>query len=77
MGGRGPKTAERLHGLGLRTIGDLAHWPEPDLVRRFGQLGYDLARHARGVDGRLVVTEHEAKSINQETTFLHDWPLNK
>jgi DNA polymerase-4 len=70
--GVGPKTAERLHGLGLHTIGDLARWPEADLGRRFGQHGYDLARHARGMDERLVVTEHEAKSISQETTFARD-----
>ncbi len=70
--GVGPKTAERLHGLGLHTIGDLARWPEADLGRRFGQHGYDLARHARGMDERPVVTEHEAKSISQETTFARD-----
>lgn len=70
--GVGPKTAERLHGLGLRTIGDLARWPESDLGRRFGQHGYDLARHAKGLDERPVVTEHEAKSISQETTFAKD-----
>jgi len=70
--GVGPKTAERLHGLGLHIIGDLARWPEADLGRRFGQHGYDLARHARGIDERPVVTEHEAKSISQETTFAQD-----
>jgi nucleotidyltransferase/DNA polymerase involved in DNA repair len=41
-------------------------------VRRFGQHGYDLARHSRGIDERPVVTEHEAKSISQETTFARD-----
>ncbi|MCL4298441.1 MAG: DNA polymerase IV [Anaerolineae bacterium] len=70
--GVGPKTAERLHGLGLRTIGDLARWPEADLVRRFGQHGHDLARHAKGLDERPVVTEHETKSISQEVTFARD-----
>jgi DNA polymerase IV len=70
--GVGPKTAERLHGLGLRTIGDLARWPEADLARRFGQHGHHLAHHAKGLDERPVVTEHEAKSISQETTFAKD-----
>ncbi|GIK38130.1 MAG: DNA polymerase IV [Chloroflexota bacterium] len=70
--GVGPKTTERLHGLGLRTIGDLARWPEADLMRRFGQHGHDLARHSWGIDERPVVTEHEAKSISQETTFARD-----
>ncbi len=70
--GVGPKTAERLHGLGLRTIGDLARWPEADLVRRFGQHGHALARHAKGLDERPVITEHETKSISQEVTFARD-----
>jgi DNA polymerase-4 len=37
--GVGPKTAERLAGMGILTIGDLAAWPAADLARRFGQHG--------------------------------------
>lgn len=70
--GVGPKTAERLHALGIHTIGDIARWPERDLVRRFGKHGQELARHARGLDDRPIVTEHERKSISQETTFVRD-----
>lgn len=70
--GVGPKTEARLAGLGMHTIGDIARWPEVDLVRRFGENGRDLARHARGMDERPVVTEHELKSISQETTFVRD-----
>jgi DNA polymerase IV len=70
--GVGPKTAERLALLGLRTIGDIAAWPADDLARRFGSHGEDLARRARGVDSRPVVTTHEAKSISHETTFAQD-----
>ncbi len=70
--GVGPKTAERLAGMGILTIGDLASWPQEDLVRRFGQHGEDLARHARGIDERPIVTERAAKSISQETTFVQD-----
>lgn len=70
--GVGPKTAEKLAGMGLQTIGDLAAWPAADLTRRFGQHGEDLARHARGVDARPIVTARAAKSISQETTFAHD-----
>jgi DNA polymerase-4 len=70
--GVGPKTAERLAALGLRTIGDLAAWPEADLARRFGKNGYDLAQHAKGIDQRAVVTDRETKSISQETTFVRD-----
>jgi DNA polymerase-4 len=70
--GVGPKTAARLAELGIHTIGDIARWPEADLVRRFGEHGRDLARHARGQDDREIVTEHETKSISQETTFTRD-----
>ncbi len=70
--GVGPKTAARLHALGIHTIGDIARWPERDLMRRFGKHGEELARHARGLDDRPVVTEHERKSISQETTFVRD-----
>jgi nucleotidyltransferase/DNA polymerase involved in DNA repair len=70
--GVGPKTAERLRELGIETIGDIAAWPEADLLRRFGKNGYDFARHARGLDDRPVVTEHERKSVSQETTFDRD-----
>jgi DNA polymerase-4 len=70
--GVGPKTAERLDRMGLRTIGDLAGYPETALARQFGKLGHDLARRARGIDDRPVTPEHEAKSISQETTFARD-----
>jgi len=70
--GVGPKTAEKLAALGLRTIGAIAAWPTADLIRRFGQHGEDLARHARGIDDRPIITERAAKSISQETTFARD-----
>ena len=41
----------------MHTIGDIARWPEADLVRRFGKNGYDLAQHARGIDNRPVITQ--------------------
>jgi DNA polymerase-4 len=70
--GVGPKTSTRLTELGIHTIGDIARWLESDMVRLFGENGRDLARHARGQDDRQIVTEHETKSISQETTFSRD-----
>ena len=70
--GIGPKTSARLNELGIQTIGDIASWPEAELVRLFGENGRDMARHARGQDDRPVLTEHEIKSISQEVTFSRD-----
>jgi DNA polymerase-4 len=70
--GVGPKTAARLSELGIHTIGDIARWPEAELVRLFGENGRDMAKHAKGQDERAVVTEREIKSISQEVTFSRD-----
>ncbi|MBL8057782.1 MAG: DNA polymerase IV [Anaerolineales bacterium] len=70
--GAGPKTRAKLAELGIATIGQVAAWPEADLVRRFGEHGRALARHARGLDDRPVETESQAKSISSETTFARD-----
>jgi DNA polymerase-4 len=70
--GVGPKTQARLEAMGLRTIGQVAAWPEADLIKRFGAWGEDLSRHARGRDDRALETEREAKSISKEITFARD-----
>ena len=70
--GVGPKTSKRLGELGIHTIGDLARWREEDLIQLFGENGRELSRHAKGIDNRPVVTEHETKSISQEVTFSRD-----
>ena len=70
--GVGPKTSARLNELGIHTIGDIAKWPEDELIHLFGENGRDLSRHAKGVDERPIVTERETKSISQEETFVRD-----
>jgi len=70
--GVGPKTFKRLSDLGIHTIGDIAKWPESELIRMFGENGRDLSRHAKGIDNRPIVTEHETKSISQEITYSVD-----
>jgi DNA polymerase-4 len=70
--GVGPKTAEHMKRMGIRTIGDLTRLPESYLVECFGKNGYDLLARARGLDDRPVETSHNAKSISQETTFDRD-----
>jgi len=70
--GVGEKTAKRLQGLGINTIGQLADAAESILVRHFGQAAGDMRRLARGEDDRPVVPEHEPKSIGNEITFAED-----
>jgi DNA polymerase-4 len=70
--GVGPKTAAKMAGYGIKTIGDLARRPAADLIRWFGENGRDMRRRACGVDDSPVTSEHEVKSISQETTFARD-----
>jgi len=70
--GIGPKSAEKLEGLGIKTIGDLAKTPIIHLEKVFGINGHELLSHAQGIDNRPVLFEHEIKSISQEITFSRD-----
>jgi DNA polymerase-4 len=70
--GVGPKTAQRLNGIGIVTIGDLANFSEKELTRIFGKNGFYISMHTRGMDDNPVTTSHELKSISQETTFAVD-----
>jgi DNA polymerase-4 len=70
--GVGPATAEKLAEMGVATVGELVQLSEEKLRAHFGQHGTEMARRARGVDERPVVTEHERKSVSQERTFARD-----
>jgi len=70
--GVGPVTAGKLAEMGVTTVGELAKMSEEELRVRFGRHGAAMARQARGMDDRPVVTEHETKSVSQERTFTHD-----
>src|SRR5439155_10701706 len=69
--GIGPKTAKRLEGMCIRTIGDLRRASDATLRRLLG--GEEEARHVRrlahGIDDRPVVTDADAKQISHEQTF--------
>jgi DNA polymerase-4 len=67
--GIGPVTETKLAEMSVTTVGELAQLPEKVLRGRFGRHGAHMARQARGIDHRRVVTEREAKSISHETTF--------
>jgi len=70
--GLGPKTEERLHAMGLRTVGELASYETQRLVQALGTGGAVLQRLAQGRDRAPVDGSKPAKTISAETTFEHD-----
>ncbi len=73
INGIGPKASARLEGLGIRTIGDLAHADPQWLVQNFGRhYGAWMHEAAHGRDERPVVTQSEPQSISRETTLDRD-----
>jgi DNA polymerase-4 len=73
VNGIGPKAAEKLAGLGIHTIGDVAAADPVFLVARFGKsFGAWLHEASHGRDERPVVTASEPESISRETTFERD-----
>ena len=70
--GVGPRTRERLAANGIHKVRDVLAAPAEELEQQFGKLGRDLRQQAQGIDQRPIVTEREAKSISQETTFAQD-----
>ena len=71
--GVGEVTGETLRSMGLRTIGDVARFPEASLCARLGpNLGRHLAALARGEDSREVEPERAAVTIGHQETFDND-----
>ncbi|MFZ6648944.1 DNA polymerase IV [Undibacterium sp. TJN25] len=73
VNGIGPKATERLAGLGIHTVGDLAA-ADPDLLQTNFGARYSAWLHkvARGIDDREISTSSEPKGISRETTFERD-----
>ena len=73
VNGIGPKASEKLAGLGLNTVGDIAAAEPSFLIEHFGKsYGGWLHEASHGRDERPVVTFSEPKSISRETTFERD-----
>jgi DNA polymerase-4 len=70
--GVGKATEQRLHQLGMRTIGQLAAYDPSLLKRQLGAVGQRLHELAHGIDNRPLETEREAKSVSAEHTFQED-----
>ncbi len=73
INGIGPKADEKLKGLGIETIGQLAAKSPAWLAGHFGpRTSAWLHEAAHGRDSRPVVTESEPVSMSRETTFERD-----
>jgi len=70
--GVGKATGKEMDRLGISTIRQLRQQSEQVLRGRFGKFGSHLWRLATGIDERAVVSDSEAKSISNETTFDTD-----
>jgi DNA polymerase IV len=70
--GVGPKTAARMHALGIETGADLRQQTLDFLQRNFGKAGSWYYEIARGQDDRPVQADRERKSSGSETTFSED-----
>ncbi|EMG32636.1 DNA polymerase IV [Streptococcus oralis] len=67
--GVGKKTVERLHEMSIYTGEDLLAVSEVTLIDRFGRLGFDLYRKARGIHNSPVKSDRIRKSIGKEKTY--------
>ena len=67
--GVGKKTVEKLHQMGVFMGADLLEISEIVLIDRFGRLGFDLYRKARGIDNSPVKSDRIRKSIGKEKTY--------
>lgn len=70
--GVGPKTADRMHEMGVFTGAQLRCISCEHLVQVFGKMGRVYYDFSRGIDNRPVVVAYERKSVGCERTFLED-----
>lgn len=71
----GPKAQQKLHVLGIETIGQLAQADAALLHTALGKLGDTLGAYARGEDRdpvRSFYAEHTVKSVGKGMTFSHN-----
>ncbi|HEF5875548.1 TPA: DNA polymerase IV, partial [Burkholderia cenocepacia] len=78
INGIGPRATERLAGIGIATVGELAAADPGLLQEHFGRTYAEwFARVARGIDDRPIVVASEPKSMSRETTFERDMHVNR
>ncbi len=73
--GVGPKTALKMHQMGIFNGLDLRQCSLNHLKETFGKAGQIFYNFARAIDDRPVVIEHTRKSVGCERTFETDLTL--
>ncbi len=70
----GKASEQKLVQSGIRTIGEMAHYPEEGIKRMLGEkAGHQLYQYANGIDDSPVCAEREeAKGYSAETTTEED-----
>lgn len=68
----GRKTEQKLKAMGIKTIGDLAHYDPAVLTETFGVVGRQMYLMAHGIDRSEVEERGEIKSIGRDVTFQED-----
>lgn len=72
LSGIGRRSAEKLHALGITTLGEIAESEETVLHPIFGINTASLIARCRGEDPDEVETERDVKSVSKEMTFSTD-----
>ena len=69
----GRKTVPKLHNMGIKTIGDLAHTDRNLLIKKFGKQGNTMWEYSNGIDNSEVNYQYERpKCIGNEITLPED-----
>lgn len=68
----GPKTAERMHSLGIHNGADIRAHSLQWMLAHFGKVGRIYHDFARGIDDRPVVASRVRKSVGCEETYDYD-----
>jgi DNA polymerase IV len=70
--GVGQVTAKKMHGLGLKTCGDIQRQSVYQLASWFGSRGAELSELAHGIDNRPVQAQRKSHSVSVEETYNKD-----
>lgn len=70
----GKSSSKRLREMGITTIGELAHFNENELIKRFKSMGKMMHEYANGIDNSPVHFEREAaKNISASTVLPYNY----